>query len=208
VFIAGELKRGRFKKREPETFLDYAEALDKLGVLRKGIAGVQLKHEGLTELHAWIRSHPEIPKFDGLVIDGKLKRPSAGFASSYGQSESNWITWWLDETDKVIDFKDFDRYLGEGTSVDPVADRPASAKREGPGTVDYRKIINLEPGKRSGKPCIRGMRITVGDVLGWLAFGMSHADIIGNFPELTEEDIRACLAYAAAREQHTALLQT
>jgi len=66
---------------------------------------------------------------------------------------------------------------------------------------DYRKIITIEPGKRGGRPCVRGMRITVADVLGWLAAGMSHVEIIEDFPELTEEDIRACLAFAANRER-------
>ncbi|MEG3871776.1 MULTISPECIES: DUF433 domain-containing protein [unclassified Microcoleus] len=56
-------------------------------------------------------------------------------------------------------------------------------------------IITIEAGKRSGKPCIRRMRITVHDVLGWLAAGMSHAEILDDFPELTEEDIRACLEF-------------
>ncbi|HEY7297134.1 MAG TPA: DUF433 domain-containing protein [Xanthobacteraceae bacterium] len=65
----------------------------------------------------------------------------------------------------------------------------------------YKGIITIEPGKRGGRPCIRGMRITVADVLGWLAAGMSHAEIISDYPELTEEDIRACLAYAADRER-------
>jgi uncharacterized protein (DUF433 family) len=67
--------------------------------------------------------------------------------------------------------------------------------------VDYREIITIEPGKRGGRPCIRGLRIAVADVLGWLAAGMSHADIISDFPELTEDDIRACLAFAADRER-------
>ena len=66
--------------------------------------------------------------------------------------------------------------------------------------MNYQQIITVEPGKRGGKPCIRGMRITVGDVLGWLAAGMTHEEIISDYPELTEEDIRACLAYAADRE--------
>ncbi len=66
--------------------------------------------------------------------------------------------------------------------------------------VDYRKIITIEPGKRGGKPCIRGIRITVGDVLGWLAAGMTYQEIIADYPDLTEEDIRACLAYAADKE--------
>jgi uncharacterized protein (DUF433 family) len=63
--------------------------------------------------------------------------------------------------------------------------------------VDYREIITIEPGKRSGKPCIRGLRITVYDIFGWLASGMSEDDIIDDFPELTKQDIRAALAFAA-----------
>lgn len=67
--------------------------------------------------------------------------------------------------------------------------------------MKYSDIITIEPGKRGGKPCIRGLRITVYDVLDYLASGMSHADILGEFPFLTEDDIRACLAYAADRER-------
>lgn len=63
--------------------------------------------------------------------------------------------------------------------------------------MDYREIITIEPGKRSGKPTIRGMRITVQDVLEYLAGGMSEDEIISDFPEPTREDIRACLAFAA-----------
>jgi len=72
--------------------------------------------------------------------------------------------------------------------------------------MDYRKIITIEPGMRSGKPCIRGMRITVGDVLGYLASGMTHAEILEDFDELTDDDIRACLAYAADRERFTTIV--
>jgi uncharacterized protein (DUF433 family) len=63
-------------------------------------------------------------------------------------------------------------------------------------TLDYSQIITIEPGKRSGKPCIRGMRMTVYDVLGYMAAGMSHQEILADFPSLTETDIRACLAFA------------
>jgi uncharacterized protein (DUF433 family) len=66
---------------------------------------------------------------------------------------------------------------------------------------DYQNRITIEPGKRSGKPCIRGMRITVYDVLEYLASGMSEEDILDDFPELEKEDIRACVAFAAARER-------
>jgi uncharacterized protein (DUF433 family) len=67
--------------------------------------------------------------------------------------------------------------------------------------MDYRDIITIEPGKRGGKPTIRGMRITVQDVLEYLAGGMSEEEILADFPELTREDIRACLAFAADRER-------
>ena len=67
--------------------------------------------------------------------------------------------------------------------------------------MNYQQFITLEPGKRGGKPCIRGMRITVSDVLGWLAADMTQKEIIDDYPELTDDDIRACLAYAADRER-------
>ena len=72
--------------------------------------------------------------------------------------------------------------------------------------MDYSKIITIEPGKRSGKPCIRGTRMTVTDVLEYLAGGMTHEEILADFPDLTEEDIRACLPFAADRERKLAIL--
>jgi len=73
-------------------------------------------------------------------------------------------------------------------------------------TVDYTKIITIEPGKRSGKPCIRGTRMTVTDVLEYLAGGMTVRQLLQEFPDLNEEDIRACLAFAAERERKLATL--
>ena len=67
--------------------------------------------------------------------------------------------------------------------------------------MDYRAIVTIEPGKRGGKPCIRRLRITVYDVLEYLASGMSEAEILADFPDLTSDDIRACLAFAADRER-------
>ena len=67
--------------------------------------------------------------------------------------------------------------------------------------IDYRQIVTYEPDKRGGRPCIRGLRIAVADVLGWLAAGMSHEEIRADFPEISEDDIRASLAYAADRER-------
>jgi uncharacterized protein (DUF433 family) len=67
--------------------------------------------------------------------------------------------------------------------------------------MDYSKIITIEPGKRSGKPCIRGMRISVQDVLEYLAGGMTEDEILQDFSELTRDDVKACLAFAADRER-------
>jgi len=67
--------------------------------------------------------------------------------------------------------------------------------------INYQSIIRRNPNKRFGKPCVRETRITVYDVLGWLAAGMTNEEIMADFPELTTEDIQACLAYAADRER-------
>ncbi len=70
--------------------------------------------------------------------------------------------------------------------------------------MDYSAIITIEPGKMGRKPCIRGLRITVYDILDYLAAGMTEDEILHDFPDLTREDIRACLAFAADRERKLA----
>ena len=72
----------------------------------------------------------------------------------------------------------------------------------------YREIITIEPDKRSGQPCIRGMRITVYDIFEYLASGMTVAEVLDDFPELTETDIRACFAYAADKEKSQMIVYT
>jgi uncharacterized protein (DUF433 family) len=72
--------------------------------------------------------------------------------------------------------------------------------------VEYSKIITIQPGKRSGKPCIRGLRVTVYDVLEYLAAGMTPEQIVNDFPYLTLEDIQACLAFAADGERRLSIL--
>ena len=67
--------------------------------------------------------------------------------------------------------------------------------------MDYRRFITIDPAKRSGKPCVRGLRITVYDVLDYLASGMTQQEILDDFPDLTADDLRACLAFAADRER-------
>ncbi|MEH2325375.1 MAG: DUF433 domain-containing protein [Nostoc sp.] len=73
--------------------------------------------------------------------------------------------------------------------------------------MQYQNIITIEPGKRGGKPCIRGMRITVYDVLSYLASGMTYEEMLDDFPYLTQEDILACLSYAADRERQMLTMQ-
>ena len=68
--------------------------------------------------------------------------------------------------------------------------------------MSYQSYIEITPGKRSGKPCLKQTRITVYDVLGWLAQGMTATEIVYDFPELTVEQVHACLSYAAEREHH------
>jgi uncharacterized protein (DUF433 family) len=67
--------------------------------------------------------------------------------------------------------------------------------------MDYHDVITIEEDKHGGLPCVRGLRITVGDILGWLAAGLSHEQILADYPELIENDIRACLAYAVDRKR-------
>jgi uncharacterized protein (DUF433 family) len=67
-------------------------------------------------------------------------------------------------------------------------------------TMNYRDYITIEPNKRGGKPCVRGLRITVYEVLEYLASDMTEADILDDFPDLAREDLKACIAYAADRE--------
>lgn len=73
--------------------------------------------------------------------------------------------------------------------------------------MQYKDIITIEPGKRGGKPCIRGMRMTVYDVLEYLASGMTQQEILNDFPYLTKEDILACLSFAAQRERSMLAVQ-
>lgn len=73
--------------------------------------------------------------------------------------------------------------------------------------MKFKDIITIEPGKRGGKPCIRGLRITVYDVLEYLASGMSEKEILDDFPYLTKDDILACLGFAAERERFMVAVQ-
>jgi uncharacterized protein (DUF433 family) len=72
--------------------------------------------------------------------------------------------------------------------------------------IQYNTIITIEPGKRMGKPCIRGLRITVDDILDCFAAGMTEQEVLEDYDYLTQDDIRACFSYAADRERHTRVI--
>jgi uncharacterized protein (DUF433 family) len=72
--------------------------------------------------------------------------------------------------------------------------------------AEYSQLITIDPARRGGKPCVRGMRLAVADVLDYLAGGMTEEDLLRDFPELTRDDIRACLAFAADRDRRLASL--
>ncbi|MBX9947827.1 MAG: DUF433 domain-containing protein [Candidatus Obscuribacterales bacterium] len=103
----------------------------------------------------------------------------------------------IHEYPKLSEFEEV-KELNERDRVESAAE---SSKKQRNQKMNYKDIITIEPGKRSGKPCIRGMRITVADVLECLAAGMSYEDVLSDFPDLTIEDIRACIAFAADCER-------
>jgi uncharacterized protein (DUF433 family) len=198
ALLVNEIRRGRIKKRQPRTFISYGEVLEKLNIPRRGREGQQLQREGLTELNEWTKQSPDLPKIAGLIIDKKRRLPGLGYAKSHGHGATDWREWWLTETDEAIDF-DWSPYLARKR---PPA-QSAARVREGEEdeAPDSRRIVTVEAGKRGGRAYIRGMRITVGDILRWLAAGKSEKDVIRDHPELTREDIRAALAFAAQREE-------
>lgn len=103
----------------------------------------------------------------------------------------------IHEYPKMSEFEE----VKELTEQDRTKSAAESTKKQSIQKMNYKDIITIEPDKRSGKPCIRGMRITVADVLECLAAGMSYEDVLSDFPDLTIEDIRACIAFAADCER-------
>lgn len=203
--IVEAIDRGRIRTDRPESFLSYSEALGFLGLPKPWFRpGNRLLKAGLDDLDAWTRSHPGLPRIAALIVNKKTRRPSDGFAARHGRrpESSAWEEWWMEEANRAIRF-DWNPFLVPLAPDLPGKDSVDLRVREGDESdlPDDSGIITMDPAKRGGRPCIRGMRITVGDVLDWLAEGMSVARILEEFPELTEEDIRASLAYAADRDQ-------
>ena len=101
----------------------------------------------------------------------------------------------------LVDLRSLGATSGVGRAQPPRITLTPPARRPYSCAMDWRSRITVEPGKRGGKPCIRGLRITVSEVLEYLASGMSEDEILRDFPDLTREDLRACLAFAADRER-------
>ena len=208
--IVEAIDRGRIREGDPRTFLSYSEALGFLGRPKPLFRpGTRLQKVGLNALNEWTLEHRELPKIAALIVNKKTHRPSSGFAESHGHRTDNseWETWWMEEANRAINY-DWKPFLAPITRYRREAEEAALdlivKEDEESEAPDYRAIITVEPGKRGGRPCIRGMRITVGDILGWLAAGMSERKIIEEFSELTHTDIHAALAFAADREKELA----
>ena len=209
--IVKAAEKGRFMPDRPETFLSYSEALDLLGEREPSFrSGPRLRRAGLEALNEWTRVNPELPKIAALIVNKRSHRPSLPFAESHGKRTdgTEWEKWWMAEANRAIRYE-WTPFLSSITPCLKVEEpfELVVGKADESDPPDFRKFITIEPGKRGGKPCIRGMRITVSDVLGWLACGMSYDEIRSDFPEVTVEDIRACLAFAAEKEQHAVSLK-
>jgi uncharacterized protein (DUF433 family) len=199
--LTDAIKGGEIQAGHPETFLSYSEALRRLGQPSPlTYAGRRLERKWLEPLNVWTIRHSALPKVTSLIVDKKNHLPAGRFFESHRWSfdKPGWRDWWLDEANRSIQF-DWSPFLQTAEANDA-----GSKVREPEETygvsLPYSNIITSEPGKHGGRPTIRGMRITVGDILGWLATGMDEGAIISDHPELTREDIRAALAYAAERE--------
>lgn len=200
ALLVDEIARGRFKKRQPPTFISYGEALDKLHIPRRGRAGQQLQREGLTELNEWTKQSPELPKIAGLIIDKRWRRPAIGYPKSHGRAVSDWEEWWLTETDKAIDF-DWAPFVEDNYSAQRAERVREEELRSGALKKQNIDRITFDPAVMGGRPCIRGMRVTVGTILGLLAAGHSKAKVLKLYPYLETEDIDAALAFAAWRSE-------
>ena len=102
--LAREIANGRIQVNLPQTFVSYGEALDLMGIPRRGRAGQQLKGEGLSELNDWTKEYRRLPKIAGLIIDRRKHEPSGGYALSHGKTNGDWRSWWRNEAAKAIRF--------------------------------------------------------------------------------------------------------
>jgi uncharacterized protein (DUF433 family) len=201
--IVGAIKEGRILEGRPETFLAYSEVLELLGEHDpRSRSGVRLSQLGLKELHFWLEEHDELPKVTGLIVNKSNRRPHEKFAEWHGHgNDPDWEAWWMHEANRAIRF-DWSPFVGTGVSYHrgemPIAGRVREEVE--PSQVDYRGIIEMDPAPAH----IRQSRITVGDILRWLAAGTPESEILRQHPELRGTDIRASLAYAAEREQREA----
>jgi len=198
--IVEAIGRGRIREGEPRTFLSYSEALDLMGVPRRGPAGHHLQRSGLNALNEWTLQHQDLPKLAALIVNKKTRRPSSGFAESHGHADDpHWEQWWLSQANRAItyDWKPFlapvQRYRRETPKHDGLRVR----EDEDAETPEYQNIIVISPPPAR----IRESRVTVSQVLSWLADGQSENEILRRHRELRSADIRASLAYAADREK-------
>jgi len=201
--IVSAIRNGDIRAGEPSTFLTYASALERLKLPPGGHAGQRLANAGLRDLALWTTKHGLLPKIDGIIVDKRRRIPGKGFMEMHDieRWDEDAEIWWKEQTSRAIRFpwpSDLSEPIPILAHPFPRGQETVKEEEEAP---DYHKIITIEPRRRGGRPCIRGLRVTVGDILGRLAAGRSEQTIIEEFPELTRQDIRASLAYAADRER-------
>lgn len=202
--IAGAISSGRIREGDPRTFLSYSELLERLHEKSSHIRpGPRLRKRGLDALNDWTIRHPEVPKLTALIVAKQTRLPGKGFPESHGfqADDPHWPEWWLDQANRAIRY-DWTPFLGATVIWHEQEPSPGGLhvrEEVEPSQVDYRGIIEVDPPPAH----IRQSRITVGDILRWLAAGTPESEILRRHPELRGTDIRASLAYAAEREDQS-----
>jgi uncharacterized protein (DUF433 family) len=199
--IVDAIAAGRIQQGKPGTFLSYSEALELLGKPAPWAhAGSRLQKSGLGTLTEWTIKHRELPKIAALIVNKTTRMPGKGFPEAHGYraDDPKWPQWWLEQANRAINY-DWTPFLTSAVRYQSEPDSVAIRVQEGDEgeTPAYGDIIVANPPPAR----IRRSRITVGEVLRWLAAGQSERNILRQHPELKRMDIRACLAYAADQEK-------
>lgn len=193
--IVEAIQHGRIQEGKPETFLAYSDALHLLGVQKVYRAGVQLQRQGLSELNDWTQYY-DIPKVAALIVNKKTFRPSGMFWKSHDidPDSPDAEDWWMEQANESIRY-DWKPYLRRMVRYPrkPTAGYPSVLREE--NSLMELIVTNPPPAH------LRESRITVGEILRWLASGKSETDLLREHKGLRTEDIRASLAYAASREE-------
>jgi uncharacterized protein (DUF433 family) len=200
--IVEQIKSGRIRENQPESFLAFSEALELLGDATPSVmSGSRLTSLGLGDLHTWTEDHEGLPKITGLIVYKESRRPHEDFPKWHGhENDPEWEKWWLKEANRAIKY-DWSRFLDAPKLEETrVREEPHIGKQ-----AALNQRITFDPAVMGGRPCIRGMRVTVGTIVGLLASGHSRSKVLELYPYLEPEDIDAALSFAAWRAEEREL---